>query len=158
MRWRSASESCGMANAFGGRVLLLCHNLREQLPGLERAGNGPGLCRRAARMVRRLAVEDFANRAHTLIFQRVARTLQDGKRRPRIASHPIDRETERSKQPAPDRPLVITAVALEHASAIMGMVRRVVRCQRAQSKCGKEVMPADPYDLGLIVNGERTVR
>ena len=35
-------------------------------------------------MVRRLAVENFANRAHTLIFQRVAHTLQDGKRRARV--------------------------------------------------------------------------
>src|SRR5262249_6392557 len=157
MRWRSASETCGMANGFWRRVLLLCSNLREQLPGMERAGDGPGLCRRAARMVGRLAVENFANRAHPLIFQRVAPTLQDGMRRARIARHPCHRETERSKQPAPDRPLVIAAVALEHASAIMGMVRRIVRRQRAQSECGEEVMPADPHDLGLIVSRERAV-
>src|SRR5262249_31325665 len=158
MRWRSASETCGMANGFWRRVLLLCSNLREQLPGIERAGDGPGLCRRAARMVRRLAVKNFANRAHPPIFQRVAHTLQDGKRPARIARQPVDPETERSKQPAPDRPLMITAVALEHASAIMGMVRRIVRRQRAQSERGEEVMPADPQDLGLIVTGERAVR
>jgi hypothetical protein len=81
-------------------VLLLRLGLRECTPGIERAGDGPGLRWGAAWMVWRIAVENLAYRSQTLIFQSVANPLQDGERRTRIARDPISGETERSEQPA----------------------------------------------------------
>ena len=51
----------------------------------------------------------------------------------RIAANTHPRLDERTNQPRPDGALVIGAVALAHASDVMGCVAGFTRCQRAQT-------------------------
>ena len=115
---------------FSGVVGLL--GLLEQTPRVQSAGDRPGLCRRAARMVRWIAVEDLTYGAHRLVLQCVAYRLQHSLRRANVAGNAIGGEAEWSEKPTPNRPLVIAAVAFRDAAAVVRMISRTAGRQRAQ--------------------------
>src|SRR5262249_49757226 len=94
----------------------------QQFPCIEGACDRPRLHGRAARPVRRIAVEDLADRAHRLVLERIAHPREHVERRPCVAMDSIHRQTGRSEQPGPNRALVIAAVAFHDAAAIMRMI------------------------------------
>ena len=102
--------------AFGLLGVPSLPRLLEQTPSVQSAGDGPGLCRGAAGMVRRVSVENFAESTHRLVPQRVAHRRKQSLRRLCVAGNSIDGEAKRSEKPGPDRPLVITAIAFEDAA------------------------------------------
>src|SRR6516162_11067350 len=109
-------------------------------------------------MVRRIAVENLAESTHRLVHQRIAHRRKHSLCRLCVAGNSIDGEAERSEKPAPDRPLVITAIAFEDAAAVACMVLRAAGRQRAQPISREKMVSADPHDIRLIVRIEWTVR
>src|SRR5215831_809669 len=107
--------------------------LLEQTPSVQSAGDRPSLCGGAARMMSRLSVENLAECTHCLVRQRVAHRHEHSLRRLCVTSDSIDGEAERSEKPGPDRPLVVTAIALQNAAAVMWMVTGAAGRQRAQT-------------------------
>src|SRR5258708_15781434 len=96
--------------------------LPQQAPRIERACDRPGLRGRAAGLVRRICVEDLADRAHRLVLERVAHSRKHVECRPCAAANAIHCEAEWPEQPRPDRPLVVAAVALHDAAAIVPVI------------------------------------
>src|SRR5262249_50695303 len=111
----------------------------QQAPGIERASDRPRLRGRAARVVRRISVENLADRANPLILEPIARRAQQTVRRRRPAADAIACEAERAQQRGPNRPLVVAAVALQDTAAIMRMVCWTSRRERAQAIRGEEM-------------------
>src|SRR5205085_5667621 len=130
--------------------------LLQQTPSLKRAGNGPSLGGGASRTMRRISIENFAERAHSLVFQRVGDALQQGLRARGVAADAVRGEAEGGEEPGPNGALVIAAVALEDAAAVTRMILRAFRRERAQSESGEEMAPTDLHDVRLIFRGERT--
>src|SRR5829696_3706993 len=114
MRRLSGSRACGIGDLAPLRRL---HRPcpAEQTPRVQCAGDGPGLGGSAARTVRRIALENLADGAQSLVLQRIAYPLQQGLRRNGVAADAVRGEAEGSKEPGPNGPLVIAAVALRHA-------------------------------------------
>ena len=79
-------------------------------------------------MVRRLAVKNLTDSPDRLVLQRVAHRLENGPRRRNVAGDAIGGEAEWPQKPTPDRPLVISSVALRNGAAIVRMVRGVTGC------------------------------
>src|SRR5271166_2465763 len=119
MRRFSASMICDIRGRLPPRFdSCPLTGLPEQAPGVQGAADRPGLCGGAAGMVRWISVENLTDCAHRLILQCVPDRLQQSLRCRGVAAHAISGEAEWSEQPAPDRPLVIAAVALAHAAAV----------------------------------------
>jgi hypothetical protein len=109
-------------------------------------------------VVWRIAVEDFTYSADALIFERVAHGLQQSDRCFRIAVDAVHSEAKGSKQPAPNRSLVIATVALPHRATISRTIRGVAGLERTQPESCDQVSAADPNDTPLIFCRQRTVR
>src|SRR5437764_13388595 len=154
MRWRSASVSGDISVCF--LVHIIC--LPEQAPRVQRAGDRPGLRGRAARMERRISVEDLADGPQPLVLERIGYGLEQSFRHSRVAGHAIGSEAERSEQPCPDGPLMIAAVALANVSAIGSPISGITWRQRSQAKGGEKMFFARPHDARLRLGRERTVR
>ena len=132
--------------------------LLEPPPRLQSAADRPGLYGGAAWAVRRIAFENLADRAHRLVHQCIAYACQVSFRCRCIATDTTVGEAKGSKQPAPNRSLMITAVTLQYATAIARMVFGATGRERAQSERGEKLTPADLYDFPLILQRERAVR
>jgi len=113
-------SACGLT---GGAV--------QANPGVECAGDRPGLGRAAARRVRLSAVEDFGDRAQTGVEEMVANRFEAFQRAFRIAVDPVFGQRVVSEQPRPNRPLVIGTVTLPDAARVVRWRGRA-RCRRAR--------------------------
>ena len=134
----ASAVSCSRVSAWFALPL----RLLQPPPRLQRARHRPRLRRRAARRVRRGAVEDLAHRAQRRIEQVVAQRLEPRLRRCRVAAHAILGQRVVPEQERPHRPLVIAAVALPHAARVMRAEVAMDGRQAAQAIRGEQFAPA----------------
>ena len=102
-------------------------------------------------MVRRLAIKNLTDRPYRLVLQRVAHRLENGARRRGVTGDAIGREAEWPQKPTPDRPLVISTIALRNGASIVRMVCAVTGCQRTQPECREKVASTHPHNSRLVL-------
>src|SRR3984893_16059431 len=116
--------SCGSPRSKSRAVIVWCSDRALQSPPrLDDTSNGPGLGGRAAREVRRLCLEDFADGSEPGIEQVIPHDAEGLQRQIGIAGDAVFRQRVMAEQPGPCRPLMIGAVAVPRGA---GMVRLVV--------------------------------
>jgi len=84
-------------------------------------------------VVRRIAVEDLADRAQAGIRQVIGDRRQTRQRRLGVAADSVLRQGIVTQQPGPYRALMIGVVAPEYVAPVVALVVRVVRVQCAQA-------------------------
>ena len=83
--------------------------------------------------VRRVAFEDLGDTAEPGVAQVVPDRRKQAERRLPVAVEPVARLGVRAQQPAPDRTLVVGAVAVDLVAAVGAPIGRIVRRKRAQT-------------------------
>src|SRR4030095_5102787 len=122
----------------------------EFIPGAEEFADRPSLGDAAAGAVRCVAVEYFCERAEAVGDHGVRERLQEREGGGAVFVNAMVRESERSEQPAPDDPLVISGVALATAAGIDTGIARFTRRKAAQSIRSQQVGCAGVNDSCLL--------
>ena len=107
--------------------------------------------------MRRIAVEDFADRTEAGVTQVAGQRRKQGKCGGRIAVDAPMRAGQRTQQPAPRCALVIYGVAPFRAAGITTAIGGVARTQRAQAKRCPQLTQADIDDRAALRRGQQWV-
>src|SRR5712691_13051315 len=125
------------------------------MPGAQRLGHAPRLRDAAPGRERWIAVEDLGDGADTVVGEVMLKRRQERARRLRVAVDLEVSQRERTKEPRPDRALVVGAVALALIAAVPALVLRVAG-REAPESVGRDEMPgAGVHDPALARGGER---
>src|SRR6267378_5451352 len=106
------------------------------LPSPQNFGNGPGLRDAPAGREGSITVKNFAERAEAAGINLAAERLEETQRRFAVLVDAVVCECEGSEQPAPDRALMISGVAIAGAAAVMAGISRFARREAPQSMRG----------------------
>src|SRR5262249_3882418 len=129
--------------------------LRQREPGAERLGDAPGLGGTALRREGRRRVKDLRDGADALVAQVMSHRRQERERRRAVLVDAEMREGEWTEEPAPDRSLMIGAVAPVGAAGIRALISRIARREAPQSERRVEVAGARVDHAPLAVGVER---
>lgn len=131
---------------------------RQELPGAEEFGYGPGLGNAATWTMRSIRVINFGESAEPIAIDGFDERFKKGASRGAILVNAIMGESEGTEEPAPDRALMVGGIALAWSAGIGGSVTGFAGSEAAQSVWGQQMGDASVDDGFLLLGEQRADR